>query len=110
MVLAITVLHDLTQIKYLYSEVRIAEVAELFEVIKAAAFLGSEMMLELLKMLVLLVVHPEKRCTTDCDSCTKTVPQPRKMGRNRGFFAPFCGTHVVHFSLSCTKVRHIISN
>ena len=43
----------------------------------------------ILNKLVLLVVQPEKRCTTDCDSCTKTVPQPRKMGRNRGFFSPF---------------------
>ena len=42
MVLAITVLHDLTQIKHLHCEVRIAEVADLFEVIKATAFLGSK--------------------------------------------------------------------
>ena len=32
MVLAITVLHDLTQIEHLYCEMRIAEVADFFEV------------------------------------------------------------------------------
>ena len=42
MVLAIPVLHDLTQIKHLYCEMRIAQVADFFEVIKATAFLGSE--------------------------------------------------------------------
>lgn len=42
MVLAITVLHDLTQIEHLYCEMRIAEVAYFFEVIKTTAFLGRE--------------------------------------------------------------------
>ena len=61
-------------------------------------------------MIVSLVVHPEKGVPQIAICVPKLYHNLEKWGEIEVFsphFAPFCGTHVVHFSLSCTKVRQL---
>ena len=60
-------------------------------------------------MIVSLVVHPEKG-VPQIAICVPKLYHNLEKWVEIEVFAPFCGTHVVHFLLSCTKVRHIISN
>ena len=57
-------------------------------------------------MLVSLVVHPEKGVPQIAIRVPKLYHNREKWGEIEVFSPHF----VVHFSLSCTKVRHIISN
>ena len=57
-------------------------------------------------MIVSLVVHPEKGVTQIAICVPKLYHNLEKWVEIEAFSPHF----VVHFSLSCTKVRHIISN
>ena len=60
-------------------------------------------------MIVSLVVHPEKGVPQIAICVPKLYHNLVKWGEIE-VFCPISPHFVVHFSLSCTKVRHIISN